>query len=367
MKKRHQTRAIRVGGVTIGGGSMLTVQSMTTTDTRDAKATVAQINKLAAAGCDIIRVAVPDTEAAQALPEIIGASHLPVVADIHFDYRLALKAIEAGVHKLRLNPGTIVNTARVKEVAKAAMEHGIPIRIGVNAGSLEKELLAQVEQGTMSLGSALAESALREARILEDCGMADIVISVKASRVPATIEANRILAEARDYPLHIGITEAGTARNAIIKSAAGLGVLLAEGIGDTLRVSISGPPLEEVLVGRKLLQAMELRGYGPEIISCPTCGRTKIDVAGLAEELERRIALDETLRRAACTVAIMGCSVNGPGEARAADIGFAGGREGGILFRKGEACGAITVEQAIDRLIEELRTITDETEQTDNR
>lgn len=359
MVTRHKTKAVHIGAVTIGGGSEIAVQSMTTTDTRDAEATIAQINELASAGCDIVRVAVPDGDAAAALPNIVRGSTIPVAADIHFDYRLALAAVDAGVQKLRINPGNIGDSSRVREVANAAVDHGIPIRIGVNAGSLEKKLLASVEQNKITLGAAMAASALREARVLEECGLRQIVLSVKSSRIPATLEAYRILSKTCSYPLHIGITEAGTARNAIIKSAVGLGTLLSEGIGDTLRVSITGPPLEEVIVGRKILQVLDLRAYGPEIISCPTCGRAEVDVAAIAEELERRIVRDTCLRHAACTVAVMGCVVNGPGEAGAADVGFAGGKNEGILFSKGVSLGKVPAEKAVDRLIEEIRNITD--------
>lgn len=358
MNTRHTTKVVHIGAVTIGGGSTIAVQSMTTVDTRDAVATVSQIHELSAAGCDIVRVAVPDMAAADALPAIVKGSQIPVVADIHFDYRLALAAIKAGVQKLRINPGNIGDSARVREVAHAAMDSHIPIRIGVNAGSLKKELMAAVEQDKITMGAAMAESALLEARTLEECGMDQIVLSVKSSKIPATLEAYRILARTCRYPLHVGITEAGTVRNAVIKSSVGIGTILSEGIGDTLRVSITGPPLEEVIVGRKILQVLELRAYGPEIISCPTCGRTDVDVTAIADELERRILLDESLKHAACTVAVMGCVVNGPGEAGAADVGFAGGKQDGILFSKGVMLGKISADQAVDRLLEEIRKIT---------
>jgi (E)-4-hydroxy-3-methylbut-2-enyl-diphosphate synthase len=330
---------------------------MTTTDTRDTRATGAQIAELAAAGCDLVRVAVPDAEAADALHPIVAAAAIPVVADIHFDYRLALAALEAGVAKLRLNPGNIGTGDRVRAVADAARERNVPIRIGVNAGSLERDLLHDVEAGTCTLADALVRSALREAAILEESRFHDIVISVKASQVPATIAAYRALAERCDYPLHLGVTEAGTRIRGIVKSAVGVGTLLAEGIGDTLRVSLSSPPVEEVRIGRLLLQALELRAYGPDIVSCPTCGRCQVDVIGIAEELERRIGGDDRLRRALCTVAVMGCVVNGPGEARAADVGFAGGTGEGLLFRKGEPVCKIAADEAVDRLVEEIRAL----------
>jgi len=357
MLNRRMTRTVMVGAVPIGGGNRISVQSMTTTDTRDSHATSVQVAELADAGCDIVRVAVPDMAAAAALRAVVAAASVPIVADIHFDHRLALAALEAGVAKLRINPGNIGARERVAAVAEAARERGVPIRIGVNAGSLERELLRDVETGARTLADAMAESALREARVLEECGFADIVLSVKASNVPATIAAYRQLAARCAYPLHLGVTEAGTRRRGMIKSAAGIGALLAEGIGDTLRVSLSAAPVEEVQVGRMLLQALELRPYGPEIVSCPTCGRAQVDVISIAEELERRIAGDDELRRAICTVAVMGCVVNGPGEARAADVGFAGGKGEGLLFRKGEPVCKVSATEAVERLIEEMRAL----------
>ncbi len=352
---RHSTQAVRVGAQVIGGTAQISVQSMTTTDTRAVRATVAQIMALAQAGCDIVRLAVPDAQAAAALPEIVRAVPVPLVADIHFDYRLALAALDAGVAKLRINPGNIGAADRVRAVAQAAQARNVPIRVGVNAGSLQRDLLARVETGAMSLGAAMVESALAEARMLEDAGCTAIVLSVKAAHVPAMLEAYTLLAERCAYPLHIGVTEAGTRQAGVVKSAIGIGALLARGIGDTLRVSLTADPVEEVRVGRRILQALALRPYGPDIISCPTCGRTQVDVIAIAEELERRVAEDPALRQVACTVAVMGCVVNGPGEARMADLGFAGGTDAGMLFRKGESIGKVAVGDAVERLLDELR------------
>lgn len=355
---RRLTRVVRVGSVVIGGGQQISVQSMTTTDTRDRAGTLAQIRELAEAGCDIVRVAVPDADAAAALSELVPASPVPLVADIHFDYRLALAAVRHGVAKLRINPGNIGAAERVRAVAAAAGERGVPIRIGVNAGSLERGLLEEVEHGRMSLGAAMAESALREAALLEECGFRDIVLSVKASQVTATIEAYRLLAARCEYPLHIGVTETGAGARGLIKSAVGIGALLAEGIGDTLRVSLTGPPVDEVVAGRRMLQALRLRAYGPEIVSCPTCGRAAYDVAALVRRLEECIENDERLRTLECTVAVMGCVVNGPGEARAADIGYAGGGAGqGMLFAKGRQLGPVQATQAVDKLLEALHAL----------
>lgn len=358
LNPRRLTRTVRVGPVLIGAPHPISVQSMTTTDTCDIPATLAQIRQLADLGCDIVRVAVPNATAADALAEIVPASPLPLVADIHFDYRLALTALRHGVAKLRINPGNIGSPDRVQAVARAAAERNVPVRIGVNAGSLEPDLRDDVDAGRRSLGSAMAESALREAALLAQCGFRDIVLSVKASSVLATIEAYRILAQRCDYPLHIGITEAGAATRGLIKSAVGLAILLAEGIGDTLRVSLTGPPADEVVAGRRILQALQLRSYGPEIISCPTCGRAAYDVAAMVRELEARIDGDPILRTLDCTVAVMGCVVNGPGEARAADIGYAGGGSGqGMLFAKGCQLGPVPAAQALDKLLEALRAL----------
>lgn len=331
MAERRKTRQLNVGGVLIGGDAPIAVQSMTNTHTDDAEATLAQIRKLAAAGCDIIRCAVPDMAAAEGLKTICKESPIPVIADIHFDYKLALAAIAAGVDGLRLNPGNIGSTEKVRAVVEAAKERNIPIRIGVNAGSLPKDLLEKYGHPT---AEALVEAAWRHIHILEDMDYRNIKVSLKAHDVPLTIAAYRLLASQCDYPLHVGITEAGTVNSGIIKSAVGIGALLAEGIGDTIRVSLTGDPVNEVKVAYDILKALGLREYGPTLISCPTCGRTRINLEKLALEVERRLAdITEPI-----TVAVMGCVVNGPGEAREADVGLAGGIGEGLIFRKGVFC-----------------------------
>lgn len=357
MTARQHTRTVRVGNILIGGGNTVSVQSMTTSDTRDAAATCTQITALADVGCDIVRVAVPDMDAADALEEIVKASPLPVVADIHFDFQLALRAIDAGVAKIRVNPGNIGSRENIKAVAEAVKAAGIPVRIGVNAGSLPQETLARVETEEMSLGEAMAACALEEAALFEDAGCTNIVLSVKAAHVPATVDAYKCLARQCEYPLHLGVTEAGTLRRGTIMSAAGIGALLLDGIGDTIRVSLTADPVEEVIVGRQLLSALEMRGYGPTIVSCPTCGRCEIDVEAITTKLEERISHDPKLRDAECRVAVMGCVVNGPGEARSADVGFAGGKECGVLFARGEKLETIAADKAVDRLIIEMRNI----------
>ena len=328
------TRQVKAGHVPIGGGAPVTVQSMTNTDTRDAEATLAQIRGLAKAGADIVRVSVYDEACAKAVRTLSDLSPVPLVADIHFDHRLAILSAENGVHKLRVNPGNIGGMANVKAVADCARSHGIPIRIGVNSGSVERDLLAKYGGPTPK---AMAESALSHAGMLEKCGFYDTVLSVKASSARDTVEANRILHEACDYPLHIGVTEAGLPGRGTIKSAVGIGALLLLGIGDTIRVSLSGDPAEEPPAGIEILRAAGLRG-GVDVISCPTCGRTGIDVAGIAKRLEEQTRdWPETIK-----VAVMGCVVNGPGEAREADLGIAGGKDGCALFQKGEPPQKIT-------------------------
>ncbi len=344
---RKITRVVRVGGVAIGGGAPVTVQSMTNTKTEDIGATVEQIHALAEAGCEIVRCAVPTMEAAEALREIRRQITIPLVADIHFDYRLALKAIESGVDKVRINPGNIGSEERVRAVAESAKEHGIPIRIGVNSGSLEKPLLEKYGGVT---AEALVESALSQAMILEKMQFTDIVISIKASDVPLCVEAYELLSQRTDYPLHIGITEAGTPYDGTVKSAVGLGILLHEGIGDTLRVSLTGDPVEEIRAGKAILKAAGLRKGGIEVVSCPTCGRTQIDLITLAEqvnEMVRDMPLD-------LKVAVMGCVVNGPGEAREADIGIAGGIGEGLLIRHGEVIRKVPENRLLEALREEL-------------
>jgi len=344
---RKRTKEIRIGNVAIGGENPIAIQSMCNTDTRDAEATAAQIHALEAAGCEIARVAVPDMAAADALPEIVKRIHIPLVADIHFDYRLALRALDGGVAKLRLNPGNIGGRERVAEVARKAKAHGVPIRIGVNGGSLEKELLA-VHGGVTA--EALAESALSHVRMLEEVDFTDIVISMKASDIALTVAACEALAARVDYPLHIGITEAGTLYTGTIKSAAGIGAVLTRGLGDTIRVSLTDDPVEEVRCARAILQSLGLRRFGVEIVSCPTCGRTEIDLIGLAKAVEARCAgIEKPLR-----VAVMGCVVNGPGEARGADIGIAGGKDAGILFKKGEIVRTMPEGELLDALMREI-------------
>jgi len=350
MIQRRKTRQIRIGPVRIGGDAPVSIQSMTNTDTTDIEATVAQINRLAEAGCEIVRVAVPHQEAVAALPKILSRISLPLIADIHFDYRLALGAIRAGVHGLRLNPGNIGGEARVKEVAAAAKERDIPIRIGVNAGSLEKALLEKYGHPT---GAALVESALGHIGMLEKLNYNNIKISLKASSIPLMLEAYRMLAEKTDYPFHLGVTEAGTPKRGSIKSAVGIGALLAEGIGDTIRVSLTGDPVEEVIVAKEILRALGLRKEGIEFISCPTCGRTQIDLISIAEQVEKKLSGLEISRP--ITVAVMGCVVNGPGEAREADFGIAGGSGAGLLFKKGEIVRKLPEDQLVEALVEEVK------------
>ena len=319
MIKRKMTRQISIGDVKIGGGAPISVQSMTNTKTTDTNATVAQIKALVDAGCDIVRVAVPDMSAAENIYNIKSQVDVPLVADIHFDYRLALKAIEQGIDALRINPGNIGDEERVKAVVEAAKIRNIPIRIGVNAGSLDKKLLAKYGKVT---AEALVESALEHIRILEKLNFYDIKISLKAHDVPLTLDAYRLMSETVDYPLHLGITEAGTVNTGIIKSAVGIGALLAEGIGDTFRISLTGDPVNEVKVANEILKALGLKEYGPTLISCPTCGRCNIDLPSIAEKVEQRLSgITKPIK-----VAVMGCVVNGPGEARDADIGIAGGK-----------------------------------------
>ena len=344
------TRTINVGGVSIGGGSPVSIQSMTNTPTHDVEATLAQIRALAAAGCEIVRVAVPDMAAAKAIGALKAGSPVPLVADIHFDYRLALEAAEQGIDKIRINPGNIGSSDRVEAVAKACRERGIPIRVGVNGGSLEKDLLAKYGGPTPE---AMVDSALGHVRLLEKHGFEDICVSLKTSSVPATMHAYRLMAERYDYPLHLGVTEAGTREMGELKAAAGIGGLLALDIGDTLRVSLTADPVEEVYAARRILKAVGLRRVGPELISCPTCGRTQIDLIPMARRVE------ELLKRVdkPITVAVMGCIVNGPGEARHADVGLAGGKGEGVLFKHGEIVAKVPEDQLVPglmRLVEEL-------------
>lgn len=344
------TKQINVGGVTIGGGAPISIQSMTNTRTDDVEATLKQIRALATAGCDIIRVAVPDMEAARAVGKIKEQSPLPVVVDIHFDYKLALEAIAAGADKVRINPGNIGGEDRVKAVADACRLHNIPIRIGVNGGSLEKELLAKYGH---VCPEAMVESAFGHIRLLNKFDFDDICISLKSSSVPITMKAYQLMSQESDYPLHLGVTEAGTVRMGTLKSAVGIGGLLALGVGDTMRVSLSADPVEEVYAARDILKAAGIRKDGPELVSCPTCGRTRIDLIGLAGEVEERLkAVDKHI-----TVAVMGCVVNGPGEASAADCGIAGGMGEGLLFKKGEIIKKVPQEQLVDELFALIDTL----------
>lgn len=344
------TRTIKVGGVPVGGGAPVSIQSMTNTPTHDVEATLSQIRALAAAGCDIVRVAVPDMAAAKAIGALKAGSPVPLVADIHFDYRLALEAAEQGIDKIRINPGNIGAPDRVEAVAKACKERGIPIRVGVNGGSLEKELLAKYGGPTPE---AMVNSALGHIKLLERYGFEDICVSLKSSSVPATMNAYRLMAQRYDYPLHLGVTEAGTREMGELKAAAGIGGLLALGIGDTLRVSLTADPVEEVYAARRILKAIGLRREGPELISCPTCGRTQIDLIPMAQRVEELLkGVDKPI-----TVAVMGCVVNGPGEARHADVGLAGGRGEGVLFKHGEIVAKVPEEELVPglmKLIEEL-------------
>ena len=344
------TRQIMVGNVPVGGGAPVSIQSMCSTKTDDVEATVSQILRLEAAGCQIIRVAVPDMAAARAVGAIKSRIHIPLVTDIHFDYRLALECVAQGADKIRINPGNIGSPDRVKAVADACRERGIPIRIGVNGGSLEKELLRKYGGVT---AQALVDSAMGHAALLEQFDFWDICISVKCSSVPLTIAAYRLLSERCDYPLHLGVTEAGTPSMGIIKSAMGIGGLLCLGIGDTLRVTLTADPAEEVDVAKKILQAALLRQEGPNLIACPTCGRTNIDLIPLAEEVERRLSGC----RKPITVAVMGCAVNGPGEAAAADVGIAGGMGEGLLFRKGKILRKVPQDQLVDELMKEIELL----------
>jgi len=347
---RQETRPVAVGGVIVGGGAPIAVQSMTTTDTRDTAATLAQIRRLADAGCEIVRVAVPGSDALDGLQAICAQSPLPVVADIHFDHRLAIEAARRGAAKLRINPGNIGSMDRVDAVIEAAGEAGIPIRIGVNAGSLA----AEYHDRDWPLFEKLAASAVRFCEHFASRGFEDIVVSAKASSVVPAIEAYRLLSARLPYPLHIGVTEAGTASTGTIKSSVGLGVLLAEGIGDTLRVSLTAPPEEEVRVAWEILASLDIRRRGPELISCPTCGRCQVDLVPIAEEVQRRLSTLATPVK----VAVMGCVVNGPGEAREADVGVAAGRGTGMLFRRGVPVRKVPESEIVDALFEEIDTLT---------
>ncbi len=373
--RRRKTRKIKVGDLFIGGDSPISVQSMTKTDTRNIRITVNQIKRLEKAGCEIVRLAVPDMEAAKSLGEIKRRAHIPLVADIHFDYRLAMEAITQGVDKIRINPGNIGSRERVKTIAKAARRAKIPIRIGVNAGSLklplpERKARTNLHQGDishsgrMSKAKKMVASALHYVKILEKQNFHQIVISLKASDVSTTIQAYRLISEKTDYPLHLGITEAGTEFSGTIKSALGIGTLLCEGIGDTIRVSLTASPEEEVRVGYEILKALNLRSFGPEVISCPTCSRCQIDLIKITNKVEKKmeslfrqksiIARVQPSRFYPLKIAIMGCVVNGPGEAREADVGIAGGKGVGLLFRRGKVIKKVKEKKMINVLLEEI-------------
>lgn len=347
----RESRQISIGDVKIGGGAPVSVQSMTITDTRDIPSTVEQIHRLENAGCDIVRLAVPDMDAAKSLGEIIRQTRIPIISDIHFDYKLALEAVEQGVHGMRINPGNIGAKYRIKAVVDAVRERNIPIRIGVNSGSLEKDILKKYGSPT---AEALVESAMRHIRILEDLDFFDIKISVKSTDVKKMIKAYRLLGEKTDYPLHLGVTEAGTPKMGTIKSSIGIGSLLADGIGDTIRVSLTGDPVEEVIVGMNILKSIGMRNNGIELISCPGCGRLEIDLVKLVNDVEQRVSGYDLPRPV--KVAILGCVVNGPGEASEADIGIAGGRGKGMLYKDGKLVRSFKEEDIVDELVKEIET-----------
>jgi (E)-4-hydroxy-3-methylbut-2-enyl-diphosphate synthase len=354
--ERRKTRRIQVGSVPVGDGAPISVQSMTTTQTADVEGTLAQIHALAAEGADIVRVAVPDAEAAAALPAIVRGSPVPLVSDIHFDYRLALAALEAGIHCVRLNPGNIGSQSRVREVVKAARERKVPIRIGVNAGSLEQDI---VDKHGWPTAEGMVESAERHIRVLEDEGYQEIKVSLKAHDIGMTVAANRLFSRRFDYPLHLGITEAGTLMTGTIKSAAGLGILLASGIGDTLRVSLAADPVQEVKVARSLLKSLGLKFGGAALTACPTCGRCSVAMIPVAERVEQRLAH----LKGEVNVAVMGCEVNGPGEAAAADVGVAYGHGGvGLLFKAGKIVKRMKAEELEEALVAEAERISAERE-----
>ena len=348
--KRRKTREINIGGVKIGGDNPIAIQSMCNTDTRDVKATVDQIKRLEKAGCEIIRVAVPDMEAAECIRDIKKSIDIPLVADIHFDYRLALRCMENGIDKIRINPGNIGSADRVKQVADMAKRNGIPIRIGANSGSLEKNL---VEKYGGVTPQGLVESALGHIKLLEENDFYDIAVSIKASNVPFSVEVYELLSDTVDYPLHVGITEAGTVWGGTVKSAVGIGAILSRGIGDTIRVSLTGDPVEEIYAAKEILKSLELRKFGVEFISCPTCGRTSIDLIKIANEVEERVRnIDKNIK-----VAVMGCAVNGPGEAREADIGIAGGHGEGLIFKKGQILRKVPEDRLVEELLKEIELL----------
>lgn len=347
---RNDTKTIQIGNVTIGGGNPIAIQSMCNTRTDDVSATVNQIHMLEKAGCEIIRVAVPDQKAAAAIRSIRNEISIPLVADIHFDYRLAIASIENGADKIRINPGNIGSQDNVKAVVDAARERNIPIRVGVNSGSLEKNIIDKYGHVT---AEGIVESALDKVRMIEDAGYDNIVISIKSSDVPMCIKAHQLISSRTLYPLHVGITEAGTVYNGTIKSSVGLGIILHEGIGDTIRVSLTGDPVQEVICAKRILKILDLRKGGIEVVSCPTCGRTQIDLISLAEKVNKLVEnYDSDIK-----VAVMGCVVNGPGEAREADLGIAGGKGEGLIFRKGVVLKKLPEDELLDALKEELEKL----------
>jgi len=354
MIKRKKTRELTLAGVKIGGGAPVTVQSMTNTKTSDTKATLAQIRSLEEAGCEIVRVAVLNMEDARSIGRIVDGAKIPVIADIHFNHALALEAVRQGIHGLRLNPGNIGDRQKVRKVVEAAGKAGLPIRIGVNAGSLEKEI---VEKYGYPTAEGMVESAMNHIAILEELDFYDIKVSLKASDVPRTIEAYRAFSNRSDYPLHLGVTEAGTSFSGSIKSAVGIGTLLAEGIGDTIRVSLSADPVEEIKVGFEILKSLQIRSKGVNIISCPTCGRMEVDLIKLAKEVEDRLRHI----KAPLNVSVLGCVVNGIGEAMEADAGIAGGKGEGLLFVKGKVAGKLPEDKLVDALVAEVEKIAKET------
>ncbi len=348
MKKIKRT--VNVGGLKIGGGNPVLIQSMTNADTRDVEKTVRQINTLENAGCEIVRVAILDMEAARAVGEIKKRINIPLVVDIHFDYKLALECMKNGADKVRINPGNIGDKARVRQVADMAKDRGIPIRIGVNSGSVEKDILQKYKSPT---AEALVESALRHMSILDECNFDDMVVSIKASNVPTMIEAYRKMHEISDVPLHLGVTEAGTARGGLLKSAIGIGALLNDGIGDTIRVSLTADPVQEIAAAKDILKVLGLRKFGAELVSCPTCGRCRINLINIANEVEKRLeGVDKNIK-----VAVMGCAVNGPGEAKGADIGIAGGVGEGLIFRHGEILRKVPENLLVDELMKEIEKL----------
>ena len=347
---REETRSVQVGNLTIGGNNHVVIQSMCNTDTRDVKATVNQIHELENAGCEIIRVAVPDMVAAKAVADIKKQIHIPLVVDIHFDYRLALECMKNGADKVRINPGNIGDRDRVKQVVEMAKEREIPIRIGVNGGSLERELLQKYGGVT---ADALVESAMGHVAILDELNFNNVVVSIKISDVPKMLCAYRKFNEISDIPLHIGVTESGTLKGGTVKSAVGIGALLAEGIGDTMRVSLTANPVEEIYAAYDIQKVLGMRKTGAEIVSCPTCGRTQLDLISIANEVEKRAAnIDKPIK-----IAVMGCAVNGPGEAREADIGIAGGKGEGLIFKKGEIIKKVPQDSLVDELMKEIETL----------